>query len=420
MFCAVEILKPLPMPNTMLYFPCPNKFFPDDTTYSLSILTELKSDTSSLSCNNNNCDIENPGPITCKNLVTGKCSSTQPEVQVRYPELTRRKSVPSGEVPLGLCITITTVQEISTLLHDSALNKMIITDVRSKENFDSCHITGAIHACCSSKLLTKRAVQVVESNLTSEVTVIVICTENGNCVLETDPVAALVNKLRQNKKLEVKMLDGGIKKFRKLYKAQCDWQKPPILLSPTNEHFEADIDDVYNQHATQILPFLYLGNEYDSIDEKMLKDKRISKILNVTNQLPFPNSSDFECKRLPASDSSCQDLRKLFDEAFAFIESARLSKSNVLVHCQAGISRSPSIVIAYIMKHSNLGFQEALQVVREQRSIVSPNFHFLGQLMEFEKDLIRGTVERSNILCDTELRKSISCRPFLSLISQSL
>jgi dual specificity MAP kinase phosphatase len=68
-------------------------------------------------------------------------------------------------------------------------------------------------------------------------------------------------------------------------------------------------------------------------------------------------------------------------------DEARKNNSKVLVHCQAGVSRSPTIVIAYIMKKYSLNLNEAYSKVREMRPIIAPNLIFMSQLMEFEAKL---------------------------------
>ncbi len=59
----------------------------------------------------------------------------------------------------------------------------------------------------------------------------------------------------------------------------------------------------------------------------------------------------------------------------------------VLVHCYAGVSRSASCVIAFLMQECGLTFLEAMTYVRKKRPIVFPNFGFQRQLMDFEKAL---------------------------------
>ena len=59
--------------------------------------------------------------------------------------------------------------------------------------------------------------------------------------------------------------------------------------------------------------------------------------------------------------------------------------AKVLVHCQAGISRSPTIVIAYLMKKEKKEFQTVYNEVKAIRPIIEPNFKFYIQLVEYGK-----------------------------------
>ncbi|XP_059917529.1 LOW QUALITY PROTEIN: dual specificity protein phosphatase 8 [Gadus macrocephalus] len=68
-------------------------------------------------------------------------------------------------------------------------------------------------------------------------------------------------------------------------------------------------------------------------------------------------------------------------------DKAKVSNCRVIVHCLAGISRSATIAIAYIMKTMGLSSDDAYRFVKDRRPSISPNFNFLGQLLEFEKGL---------------------------------
>nr|XP_023650887.1 dual specificity protein phosphatase 10-like [Paramormyrops kingsleyae] len=75
-------------------------------------------------------------------------------------------------------------------------------------------------------------------------------------------------------------------------------------------------------------------------------------------------------------------------------EEAHQRGRGVLVHCQAGVSRSATIVIAYLMKHTRMTMMDAYKYVRGRRPVVSPNLNFMGQLLEFERDLNSGITPR--------------------------
>jgi protein-tyrosine phosphatase len=70
------------------------------------------------------------------------------------------------------------------------------------------------------------------------------------------------------------------------------------------------------------------------------------------------------------------NIMKHFSTAISFIKEAISSGGTVFVHCYAGISRSASCVIAYLMQDQGMPFFEAMSYVRKRRHIVFPNFGF--------------------------------------------
>ncbi|CAD5123880.1 DgyrCDS12187 [Dimorphilus gyrociliatus] len=167
-----------------------------------------------------------------------------------------------------------------------------------------------------------------------------------------------------------------------------------ILQSPTNPLEEQD-EDIHLAPVAEILKFLYIGNERDAANKDIIDSLAITHVLNVTSHLPEHfKSSGIIYKRLPANDSSQQDLMKYFDQAFEFIETARKDNGKVLVHCQAGVSRSVTVTISYILRKSYLNAYEGYKFVKSKRPVASPNLNFMGQLMSFEQALNKGEIER--------------------------
>ena len=184
---------------------------------------------------------------------------------------------------------------------------------------------------------------------------------------------------------------GGLREFQARYSNLCAAPKQRSdgpLYSPTTPYVEPCIE---NAPASQVLPFLILGNERDSSNAELLRELGVTHILNVTSHLPNHFEKDgLVYKRLPATDSCHQNLSQYFQEAFAFIDSVAEANGKVLIHCQAGVSRSATITIAYIMRKTQMSMVDAYKFVKTKRVIIAPNFNFMGQLLEFEKTLKEG------------------------------
>jgi len=69
------------------------------------------------------------------------------------------------------------------------------------------------------------------------------------------------------------------------------------------------------------------------------------------------------------------------------VDEARQNECGVLVHCLAGISRSVTVTVAYLMHALDLSLSDAYDHVKRCKPDVSPNFSFMGQLMDFERSL---------------------------------
>lgn len=148
----------------------------------------------------------------------------------------------------------------------------------------------------------------------------------------------------------------------------------------------------YEDPSLIIEPFLYLGGASINLNPKLANYYGITHILNMASE-QVPNMQLFSnlnirYKHIPADDALNYNIRYHFEEAFEIIDDARRTNGRILVHCAMGISRSATIVIAYIMSRYNMSLKASYDYVRSKRSIVSPNALFLKLLQDYEIELI--------------------------------
>ncbi|XP_054130870.1 dual specificity protein phosphatase 15 [Melozone crissalis] len=139
---------------------------------------------------------------------------------------------------------------------------------------------------------------------------------------------------------------------------------------------------------SQILPGLYLGNFVDAKDLEQLSRNKITHIVSI-HESPQPLLKDITYLRIPLPDTPEANIKRHFKECISFIHQCRLHGGNCLVHCLAGISRSTTVVVAYVMVVTELSCQEVLDAIRTIRPVANPNPGFRQQLAEFSGSAAR-------------------------------
>jgi atypical dual specificity phosphatase len=146
---------------------------------------------------------------------------------------------------------------------------------------------------------------------------------------------------------------------------------------------------VANAASLVLPPSLYLGPSSTASSQSFLTANSISHVLSV-GATPTHTVDGVTYHRLSLNDSPSSSISKVSDAACEIIDAALSTKGGtgkILVHCSAGISRSPTIVVAYLMKRHEMSLRSALGKVIRARPQVSPNPGFLQQLKEMEMEI---------------------------------
>ncbi|TRY81342.1 hypothetical protein DNTS_029765, partial [Danionella cerebrum] len=197
------------------------------------------------------------------------------------------------------------------------------------------------------------------------------------------------------------LLKGGFDTFSTEFPDMCTKPVPPQDLSlPLHSNSHPNTAEssctvttpLYDQGGpVEILPFLYLGSAFHASRKDMLDMLGITALINVSSNCPNHFEDHYQYKSIPVEDNYKANISSWFNEAIEFIDSVRNKGGRVFVHCQAGISRSATICLAYLMRTNRVKLDEAFEFVKQRRSIISPNFSFMGQLLQFESQVLASS-----------------------------
>ena len=145
---------------------------------------------------------------------------------------------------------------------------------------------------------------------------------------------------------------------------------------------------VAEHDLTEVVAGLYLGSRTAAEDDTLLAKLGITHVLNVSSQVSHIADS-LKVLHISIADSPKVKVRELFGLGIEFISTA-IMEGNCLVHCDLGMSRSPTFVLAYMMKCKDFSLAAAIATLKELRPIISPNKGFMMQLLEYERELFNG------------------------------
>jgi len=131
---------------------------------------------------------------------------------------------------------------------------------------------------------------------------------------------------------------------------------------------------------------LFLEDMWDANNMDFIRENNIDIIVCVAKGIIFSKDIEATMKihKYDIEDTLDHDISIYFHEITELIYEYIIKGKTVLVHCMAGVSRSATIVIAYLMRYEHMNLKEALIFVKERRFIICPNRNFLFKLSDYE------------------------------------
>lgn len=127
---------------------------------------------------------------------------------------------------------------------------------------------------------------------------------------------------------------------------------------------------------------VWLSGYHFAKNGNLLKEKNITAVLAAVDLKILYNPS-ISVHQLDLKDNQEEEVRYTFFPAFRFIEQQR-KKGNVLIHCAAGISRSATLLIAYMMNKYQTTLENCISYILKKRPCIMPNSGFITQLRKFQ------------------------------------
>lgn len=135
---------------------------------------------------------------------------------------------------------------------------------------------------------------------------------------------------------------------------------------------------------------IYISGYLAACNDKFIKGENITRIVKLFADDSSYYGGDYRepgvaYMVLPTVDSPEYDIQRDAIAAMRFIRQGLARGEKILIHCQAGVSRSATIVLLYLMLYRHLSLNEAMAMLRRVRPIVNPNRGFMNFLMRVDR-----------------------------------
>ena len=149
------------------------------------------------------------------------------------------------------------------------------------------------------------------------------------------------------------------------------------------------IDRSDDENLHYVVDGVYIGSQDAALNVSALNHCKITHILNVATGISNAFPERYKYLNIELLDLPQANIRQVFSRTNEFIQEAVVDDGCVLIHCNAGISRSASIVLAYLLGIHLMRYEDAYNLLKTARSKIRPNEGFVAQLKDYGVDISR-------------------------------
>lgn len=150
---------------------------------------------------------------------------------------------------------------------------------------------------------------------------------------------------------------------------------------------------------SKIAPHVFISNAEQAVDSQFIRKNRIEYVLCCALELDHSFPKDIIFKKFPIRDLKRFNILNYLEEGVEFITEAVSCSRNILVYCNMGVSRSPTIVIAYLVRELQISTDEAESLVLKSRPEIFPNSGFYNQLKIYESKNLKPKKHKNQCNC---------------------
>lgn len=149
--------------------------------------------------------------------------------------------------------------------------------------------------------------------------------------------------------------------------------------------------EIYNSLDTKlhhVIESIYIGSQHSATNLTRLNEHKITHILNVAAEVKNAFPEQYKYFNIKLFDRPQTNIRQVFSHTNEFIQQAIAENGRILVHCDFGISRSSTIILAYLLGVHRMPYEAAFDLLKATRPFIKIHVEFIQQLKEYSTEIL--------------------------------